>query len=81
MVVEQPRVVALARQSILKFVVVQSITCILLFVTSRTVAHQTSLSIGILQARILEWVAIPFQDLLRLMCIELVMLSNHLIFY
>ena len=28
--------------------------------TPWTVAHQTSLSMGILQARILEWVAIPF---------------------
>ena len=30
-----------------------------LFVTSRTVACQASLSMGILQARILEWVAMP----------------------
>ena len=30
-----------------------------LFVTLWTVAHQASLSIGILQARILEWVAVP----------------------
>ena len=30
-----------------------------LFVTPRTVAHQAPLSIGILQARILEWVAMP----------------------
>ena len=65
---------------LLKFVV-QSVTCVLLFVTSRTVAHQAPLSIGILQARILKWVAIPFKDLLKLMSIELAMLSNHLIFY
>ena len=31
-----------------------------LFVTPWTVAHQASLSSGILQARILEWVAFPF---------------------
>ena len=30
------------------------------FATARTVAHQAPLSIGILQARMLEWVAIPF---------------------
>ena len=30
-----------------------------LFVTLWTVAHQASLSMGILQARILEWVAMP----------------------
>ena len=30
-----------------------------LFVTLWTVAHQASLSMGILQARILEWVAVP----------------------
>ena len=30
------------------------------FVTLWTVAHQAPLSMGILQARILEWVAIPF---------------------
>ena len=30
-----------------------------LFVTPWTVAHQTSLSMGILQAKILEWVAMP----------------------
>ena len=31
-----------------------------LFVTPWTVAHQAPLSTGILQARILEWVAKPF---------------------
>ena len=31
-----------------------------LFETPWTVAHQAPLSIGILQARILEWVAVPF---------------------
>ena len=34
--------------------------CVRLFVTLWTVAHQAPLSMGILQARILEWVAIPF---------------------
>ena len=31
-----------------------------LFVTPWTVAHQALLSLGVLQARILEWVAVPF---------------------
>ena len=30
--------------------------------TSRTVAHQAPLSMRILQARILEWVATPFSE-------------------
>ena len=34
--------------------------CVWLFVTPWTVAHQASLSMGILQARTLEWVAMPF---------------------
>ena len=33
------------------------LSCVQLFVTSLTVAHQASLSMGILKARILEWVA------------------------
>ena len=37
-----------------------SLTRVWIFVTPWTVAHQVSLSMGILQARILEWVAIPF---------------------
>ena len=37
-------------------------SCVQLFVTSRTVAQQTLLSIGILQARILEWVAMPSSE-------------------
>ena len=36
-----------------------SLSCVRLFGTPRTVAHQTPLSMGLLQARILEWVAIP----------------------
>ena len=35
----------------------QSLGCIPLFVTPWTVAHQAPRSMGILQARILEWVA------------------------
>ena len=35
----------------------QSLSCVRLFVTLWTVAHQAPL--GILQARILEWVAMP----------------------
>ena len=38
---------------------VQSLSCVRLFVTPWTVAHQAPLSLGILQARILEWVAMP----------------------
>ena len=34
-------------------------SCVLLFVTLWTVAHQAPLFLGILQARILEWVAMP----------------------
>ena len=45
---------------------VQSLSCIWLFVTSWTSAHQASLSIT------------NFQSLLKLMSIELVMPSNHL---
>ena len=35
-------------------------SCVRLFMTPWNVAHQASLSVGILQARILEWVAISF---------------------
>ena len=35
-------------------------TCVQLFATPRTVAHQAPLSMGILQARTLEWVATSF---------------------
>ena len=38
---------------------VQSLSHVRLFVTPWTVAHQAPLSMGILQARILEWVASP----------------------
>ena len=37
----------------------QSLSCVWLFATPWTVAHQASLSIGILQARTLEWAALP----------------------
>ena len=35
------------------------LSCVRVFETSWTVAHQAPLSMGILQARILEWVAMP----------------------
>ena len=38
---------------------VSCFSLVLLFVTLWTVAHQVSLSMGILQARILEWVPCP----------------------
>ena len=38
----------------------QSVSHVQLFVTPCTAARQAPLYIGILQARILEWVAIPF---------------------
>ena len=42
-------------------VVWKSLSRVQLFVTPWTIAHQAPLSVhGILQARILEWVAIPF---------------------
>ena len=37
-----------------------STLCVLSRVTPQAVAHQAPLSVGILQARILEWIAIPF---------------------
>ena len=36
------------------------LSCVQFFATPWTVAHKTPLSMGILQARILEWVAFPF---------------------
>ena len=39
--------------------VLSCISCVQLFATLWTEAHQASLSLGILQARILEWVAMP----------------------
>ena len=48
---------------------VQSLSCVRLFATPRTVAHQASLSIT------------NSQSLLKLMSIESVMPSNHLILY
>ena len=39
---------------------VSHVSCVQLFATSWTVAHQAPLSMGIPQARILEWVAMPF---------------------
>ena len=40
--------------------VLSHFNCVQLFVTLRTVPHQVPLSMGILQERILEWVAMPF---------------------
>ena len=37
----------------------QSFSCARLFATPWTVAHEAPLSMGILQARILDWVAMP----------------------
>ena len=37
----------------------QSLSCVQLFVTPWSVARKAPLSVGIFQARILEWVAIP----------------------
>ena len=51
----------------MQFVVVQSLSCVQLFLTPRTAAHQTSLSFTV------SW------TLLKFMTIELVILSNHLI--
>ena len=50
-------------------VVVQLLSCVQLFVTPRTAAHQASLSFTI------------FQSLLKLMFIDSVLPSNHLILY
>ena len=52
----------------LEIVVVQSLSCVQLFVTPWTVAHQASLS------------TTNSQSVLKLMSIESVMSSNHLIF-
>ena len=41
-------------------VCVKSLSPVPLFVILWTVVHQAPLSMGILQARILEWVAMPF---------------------
>ena len=40
--------------------VLSRFSCVWLFATLWTVAHQAPLSMGILQARLLEWVAMPF---------------------
>ena len=42
---------------------VKSLSCVRLFVTPRTVAHQAPPSMGFFQARMLEWVAISPEDL------------------
>ena len=55
----------------------QLLSRVQLFATPWTVAHQAPLSMGILQARILEWVAMPFsrapsqpRDRTQVSCIE-----------
>ena len=53
----------------IQFTSVQSLSCVQLFVTPCTAAHQASLSI------------INSQNLLKLVSIQSVMPSNHLIFY
>ena len=40
----------------------QSLSCVQLFATPWTVVRQAPLSMGILQARILKWVAMPFSS-------------------
>ena len=57
--------------------VLNSFRCVWLFVTPWTAAHQVPLPMGILQARILEWGAIPFsrgsfwhKDWTRVSCIS-----------
>ena len=46
------------------YVCVQSLSCVQLFVTPWTAACQAPQFMGILQARILEWVAISFSIIL-----------------
>ena len=41
---------------------IKSLSHVQLFATLWTVAHQAPLSMGILQAKILEWVAISFSN-------------------
>ena len=43
----------------LGFIIYDVLSCVQLFVTPWAVAHQAPLSMGILQARMLEWVAMP----------------------
>ena len=46
-------------EALLSLCCAESLSRVQLFVTTWTVAHQAPLSMGILQARILEWVAMP----------------------
>ena len=50
---------AFSSRSLKAVLCAQSVSGVRLFVAAWTVAHQIPLSMGILQARILEWVAIP----------------------
>ena len=52
--------------------------CLQLFVTPWTGAHQAPLSMGILQARILEWVAMPFS---RMKTVNLTYLMGSYVYY
>ena len=50
--------------------VLSRFSCVQLFATPWTVAHQAPLFMGILQARTLKWVAIPFsRDQTRVSCL------------
>ena len=51
-------------------------SCVQLFVTLWTVAHEAPLSMGFIQARILEWVVIPFFGGLPNTGIELTSLTS-----
>ena len=55
---------------------VQSLSRVQLFVTPWTVPHQVPPSMGILQARILEWIAMPFSRGRRHRCISSVQFSS-----
>ena len=64
-------------------VCVQSLSCVWFFVTPWTVACQVHLSMGILQARIVKWLAIPFsrassqpRDWTQVSCIAVDSLSS-----
>ena len=57
---------------------VKSLSCVQLFVTLWTVARQAPLSMGILQVRILEWVAMPSSSLSWFKCNPNLFLSQAL---
>ena len=49
----------------------KSLSCVRLLATPRTAAHQAPPSMGIFQARVLEWVAIAFSKLSCFSCVQL----------